>query len=164
MDNFRNILNKAKKFAKLELKTYIEEFEEKLTKFHTEKKEQEVTARNAQIHQQKIDSRENFNMDKNSEDYSKANNSDEADGEVIDTCNEETNTLSINGKSKTKPVPEASSSALSELTEPNQMDIEVQSPMVKTRGGQWSRIKKNNVKEERGDISITKKRVTRSRR
>jgi len=44
----------AKKFAKPELKLCIEEFEEKLTKFHMEKKEQEVTARNAQIHQQKI--------------------------------------------------------------------------------------------------------------
>ncbi|CAL5207628.1 unnamed protein product [Lathyrus oleraceus] len=164
MDNFRNILNKAKKFAKLELKTYIEEFEEKLTKFHTEKKEQEVTARNAQIHQQKIDSRENLNMDKNSEDYSKSNTSDEADGEVIDTCNKETNTLSINGKSKTKPQPEASSSVLSELIEPDQENIEVQSPMVKTRGAQRSRIKKNSVKEEKGDISITNQRVTRSRR
>ncbi|KAI5396595.1 condensin-1 complex subunit CAP-D2 [Lathyrus oleraceus] len=164
MDNFRNILNKGKKFAKLELKTYIEEFEEKLTKFHTEKKEQEVTARNAQIHQQKIDSRENLNMDKNSEDYSKSNTSDEADGEVIDTCNKETNTLSINGKSKTKPQPEASSSVLSELIEPDQENIEVQSPMVKTRGAQRSRIKKNSVKEEKGDISITNQRVTRSRR
>ncbi|KAL5067141.1 hypothetical protein RYX36_018028 [Vicia faba] len=173
MDNFRNILNKAKKFAKLELKTYIEEFEEKLTKFHMEKKEQEVTARNAQIHQQKIDSRENFNMDKDSEGYSKSNTSDEAVGEVVDPSIEETNTLSINGKpvpeasssaSITKPVPEVSSSALTELTEPNQLDIEVQSPMVKTRGAQRSRIKKNSVKEEKGDISITKKRVTRSRR
>lgn len=38
MDNFRNILNKAKKFSKLELKTYIEEFEDKLNKFHMENK------------------------------------------------------------------------------------------------------------------------------
>lgn len=67
--------NQAKKFAKLELKTYIEEFEDKLNKFHMEKKEQEVTARNAQIHQQKIDSREGFNVNKNSEDHSKSNTS-----------------------------------------------------------------------------------------
>jgi len=59
----------------LELKTYIEEFEDKLNKFHMEKKEQEVTARNAQIHQQKIDSREGFNVNKNSEDHSKSNTS-----------------------------------------------------------------------------------------
>ena len=44
----------SKKFAKPELKSCIEEFEDKLNKFHMEKKEQEVTARNAQIHQQKI--------------------------------------------------------------------------------------------------------------
>ncbi|MCI19872.1 condensin complex subunit 1-like, partial [Trifolium medium] len=75
MDNFKNILNKAKKFAKLDLKTYLEEFEDKLNKFHMEKKEQEVTARNAQIHQQKIDSRGSFNVDKNSEDHSKSNTS-----------------------------------------------------------------------------------------
>lgn len=72
-----HILNwiQAKKFAKLELKTYIEEFEDKLNKFHMEKKEQEVTARNAQIHQQKIDSREGFNVNNNSEDHSKSNTS-----------------------------------------------------------------------------------------
>jgi hypothetical protein len=63
--------------------------------------------------------------------------SDEADGEVIDTCTEEPNTLSINGfngKSKSKPVPETSSTALSELIEPDELENEVQSPMVKTRG------------------------------
>lgn len=59
---------------------------------------------------------------------------DEADGEVIDTYSEETNTLSINVKSESKPVPEACSSATSELIESDQVDIEVQSPMVKTRG------------------------------
>lgn len=65
--------NQAKKFAKLELKTCIEEFEDKLNKFHMEKKEQEITARNAQIHQQKIDSREGFNVDTNSDDKAKSN-------------------------------------------------------------------------------------------
>ncbi|XP_058107000.1 condensin-1 complex subunit CAP-D2 [Magnolia sinica] len=54
MDHFRNIINKAKKFAKPELKSIIEEFEEKLSKFHMERKEQEQTARNAQAHQQKV--------------------------------------------------------------------------------------------------------------
>lgn len=65
--------NQAKKFAKAELKTCIEEFEDKLNKFHMEKKEQEVTARNAQIHQQKISSREGFNVDAISEDHSESN-------------------------------------------------------------------------------------------
>lgn len=44
----------SKKFAKPELKLYVEEFEEKLNKTHKERKEQEVTARNAQVHQQRI--------------------------------------------------------------------------------------------------------------
>lgn len=37
-----------------------------------EKKEQEVTTRNAQIHQQKIGSREGFTMAKNSESHSES--------------------------------------------------------------------------------------------
>lgn len=58
-------LKQSKKFAKPELKLCIEEFEDKLNKFHLEKKEQEVTARNAQIHQQKIDSMEDFVVTRN---------------------------------------------------------------------------------------------------
>lgn len=49
-------MNQGKKFAKPEVKACLEEFEEKLSKIHMEKKEQEVTARNAQVHQQKINS------------------------------------------------------------------------------------------------------------
>lgn len=45
-----------------------------------------------------------------------------------------TNALSINGKSNSKPVPEAASSASSELIESDQVDIEVQSPQITTRG------------------------------
>lgn len=52
----------GKKFAKPELKVCIEEFEEKLNKFHMEKKEQEVTARNAEIHRQKVGNIEGFVM------------------------------------------------------------------------------------------------------
>lgn len=65
-------LNQGKKFAKLELKACIEEFEDKLIKFHTNKKEQEDTARNAQIHQQKIASREGFTVATYSEDQSES--------------------------------------------------------------------------------------------
>ena len=50
----------SKKFAKPELKSCIEEFEEKLNKFHMERKEQEVTARNALVHQQKVGSLESL--------------------------------------------------------------------------------------------------------
>lgn len=38
-------MKQGKKFAKPELKTCLEEFEEKLNKVHAEKKEQEVTAK-----------------------------------------------------------------------------------------------------------------------
>lgn len=55
--------NQSKKFAKPELKSCIEEFEEKLNKFHVERKEQEVTARNAQVHQQKVGSLESLMVD-----------------------------------------------------------------------------------------------------
>lgn len=58
-------LKQSKKFAKPELKLCIEEFEDKLNKFHLEKKEQEVTARNARIHQQKIDSMEDYVVTRN---------------------------------------------------------------------------------------------------
>ncbi|CAN1752636.1 Condensin-1 complex subunit CAP-D2 [Linum perenne] len=54
MEHFKTIVNKGKKFAKPEMKGCIEEFDEKLSKFHLEKKEQEATARNAQIHQEKV--------------------------------------------------------------------------------------------------------------
>ncbi|KAE9612484.1 putative condensin subunit 1/Condensin-2 complex subunit D3 [Lupinus albus] len=77
MDHFRNILNKGKKFAKLELKSCIEEFEDKLNKFHMEKKEQEVTTRNAQIHQQKFGSSEGFTVATNSEDLRESSTASE---------------------------------------------------------------------------------------
>ncbi|KAK7279107.1 hypothetical protein RJT34_24151 [Clitoria ternatea] len=157
MDHFRNILNKGKKFAKVELKSCIEEFEDKLNKFHESKKEQEVTALNAQIHQQKISSREGFTVATNSEDPSESNTA--PDGEVIDTCYEET-TLPSNGKSKSKPVSsEAHSDASSELTEADQGGIEIQSPLLKTRG-QRARTKKSNVKGEKGDnIRVTRRTI-----
>ncbi|KAG5051918.1 hypothetical protein JHK87_004116 [Glycine soja] len=133
MDHFRNILNKGKKFAKLELKACIEEFEDKLNKFHTDKKEQEVTARNAQIHQQKIGSREGFTVTINSEDHLSSNSSsDETEGEVIDAYTEEA-TMPLNERSESKLVSESHSGASSELTESDQgdietRDIEIQSP------------------------------------
>ncbi|RVW73521.1 putative LRR receptor-like serine/threonine-protein kinase [Vitis vinifera] len=55
----------------LELKSCIEEFE-KLDKFHMEQMEEEVTARNAHIHQQKVGSLECFMVAKSSaEEFSK---------------------------------------------------------------------------------------------
>ncbi|KAK6945185.1 LOW QUALITY PROTEIN: hypothetical protein RJ641_026287, partial [Dillenia turbinata] len=48
------VTNRAKKFAKPDLKSSLEEFGEKLNNFHIEKKDQDITARNAQDHQQRI--------------------------------------------------------------------------------------------------------------
>ena len=45
----------SKKFAKPELKSCIDEFEEKLNKSHMERKEQEEIANNAHKHHQKIE-------------------------------------------------------------------------------------------------------------
>ncbi|WMV19099.1 hypothetical protein MTR67_012484 [Solanum verrucosum] len=54
----------GKKFAKLALKSCIciEEFEEKLNKFDIERKEQELTAKNAQSHQQKVEKLESITV------------------------------------------------------------------------------------------------------
>lgn len=54
IEYFKSITNKAKKFAKPELKSSIEDFEEKLLKCHEERKEQERTMQNAMAHQQKV--------------------------------------------------------------------------------------------------------------
>jgi uncharacterized protein YcbK (DUF882 family) len=51
-----NSSKQCKKFAKPELKVCIEEFEEKVSKVHEEKKEQEATTRNAEAHKQRMSS------------------------------------------------------------------------------------------------------------
>jgi condensin complex subunit 1 len=52
--------NQCKKFAKSELKVCIEEFEEKFSKVHQEKKEQEETTKNAEAHRHRIGSPDEF--------------------------------------------------------------------------------------------------------
>jgi len=69
-------LNQGKKFAKPDLKSSVEEFEEKLNKFHLEKKEQEATARNAQAHRNKVGSLEGANVDGRNEENSAADTSE----------------------------------------------------------------------------------------
>lgn len=63
-----NVFNQGKKFAKPELRSCIEEFAEKLNKFHIERKEQELTAKNAQSHQQKVESLESIVVTETKED------------------------------------------------------------------------------------------------
>ncbi|KAK6124859.1 hypothetical protein DH2020_041393 [Rehmannia glutinosa] len=130
MENFRNIINKAKKFAKPELKSSIEEFEEKLNKFHNEKKEQVLTEKNAQAHQQKVGSLGNFMAPKKDVEESGESeiteDEEEADKSVDDT-------RSLGSKSKATKL-RTRSDASSEVTELEIDDDEVQSPLVNLRG------------------------------
>ncbi|XP_012434897.1 condensin-1 complex subunit CAP-D2 isoform X1 [Gossypium raimondii] len=165
MDHFRNIINKGKKFAKPELKVCIEEFEEKLNKFHMEKKEQEVTARNAEIHRQRVGNMEGFVMAGNNGEESAESDIAEgvSDSEVIDTP-VEGQTESSNDESTSKLVePEESSGACSEVTEQEE-ETEIQSQRVNKKGASRSRVKKSNMKDVKVTLSATTQRVTRLRK
>ncbi|KFK34945.1 hypothetical protein AALP_AA5G214200 [Arabis alpina] len=103
-ENFRSIINKGKKFAKPELKACIEEFEEKVNKFHLEKKEQEETARNAQVHIEKTKTMESLAVpskvkDEPVEEY----DDDEEDSEIVDPAMEEAGDNSIASESEEEP-------------------------------------------------------------
>ncbi|EPS70557.1 hypothetical protein M569_04199, partial [Genlisea aurea] len=56
VDHFRNIISKAKKFAKAEQKANMEEFELKINKHHEDRKEQTATEKNnvRRAHEQKM--------------------------------------------------------------------------------------------------------------
>ncbi|XP_048226068.1 condensin-1 complex subunit CAP-D2 isoform X3 [Ricinus communis] len=164
-DHFKSIINKAKKFAKPELKLCIEEFEEKLQKFHMEKKEQEVTARNAQIHRQKVENVERVVMARNEGEECEGSNINE-DGEVIDP--------SMEGISQSKNVvpdiklddSDGNSGISSELTETELGETEeVQSPRVtrKGTGTSRSRAKKSNTIDHKSGVSASTRRYTRSK-
>ncbi|XP_038718935.1 condensin complex subunit 1 isoform X2 [Tripterygium wilfordii] len=166
MDHFRNIINKSKKFAKPDLKVCIEEFEEKLDKFHMEKKEQEVTAKNAQIHQQKVGSvegvvaRNAVEADAES-DITEDETDDEEAGPSMENMSQSTNDVS---KSKPEESDECSGVS-SEVAEPG--DMEVQSPKVHMKGASKSRVKKSSTKNQMSggiSASTTTSRYTKSRK
>ncbi|XP_022158546.1 condensin complex subunit 1 [Momordica charantia] len=140
MEHFKSIVNKSKKFAKPELKLYIEEFEEKLNKTHMERKEQEVTARNAQVHQQRISNIEASSVS--------AKNGEDAPGSEI-TEDEDTESSegaeSMNGNSEPKFVDSEDSGASSELTESETSDTEIQSPQVENEGTSKSRARRSPI-------------------
>ncbi|KAA8518000.1 hypothetical protein F0562_015474 [Nyssa sinensis] len=161
MDHFRNIINKAKKFAKAELKSCIEEFEEKINKFHIEKKEQELTAKNAQVHQQKVDSVENFMVAKNDGEESAESEVDE-DGDVDPSM--EGMIQHLHDVTETKFIDsEENSHASSEVTESEAGD-EVHSPQVHLRGASKCGVKKSSMKDKKGDTSASTRRNTRSKK
>ncbi|KAL2456135.1 hypothetical protein Adt_46932 [Abeliophyllum distichum] len=160
MEHFKNIINKGKKLAKPELKSSIEEFEEKINKSHNERKEQELTAKNAQAHQQKIDSFGSFMATKNNVEGSGESEITE-DDEETDRSMEETRLLpskSKNAKSKTQ------SQASSEITDFEFDEEVVQSPLVHLRGASKSRLKKSSTKCQNTDTNTSTRRNTRSKR
>ncbi|XP_030515808.1 condensin-1 complex subunit CAP-D2 [Rhodamnia argentea] len=152
MDHFKSILSKGKKFAKPELKTCLEEFEEKLNKVHTEKKEQEVTARNARAHQEKMGSLETF-MSSCSSGVEGAEVDSTEEGEVINTSIEDTNG-SLSGHLNSNSESEESSGASSEVTESESGDMEIQSPKIVLRGSK-SRAREAKTRSETTNASAS---------
>ncbi|KAJ4701121.1 Condensin complex subunit 1 [Melia azedarach] len=159
MENFRNIINKSKKFAKPELKVCIEEFEDKLNKFHIEKKELEVTTRKAEFHQQKVGAMGSLVADRNAGEEGPESDISE-DGEVFDPS-AECMSQSINVSKSQFDGSEEHSCASSEVTETETGDIEVQSPIVNMEGTK-SRAKKSNLKDVNGVFSTSNRRNIRS--
>ncbi|XP_062112016.1 condensin-1 complex subunit CAP-D2 isoform X2 [Humulus lupulus] len=158
VDHFKAIVNKSKKFAKPELKSCIEEFEDKLKKFHMEKKEQELTARNAQIHHQKIGCMEEFSMTNNSE-GAESNAAEES--EVIDpSCDEVSRSINVETNSGHAESDEDSGTS-SKLKKSEPSEIEVQSPKVNTRADSKSKTKKSDLKAQKCN-NIAPTRRTRS--
>nr|CAB3455214.1 unnamed protein product [Digitaria exilis] len=83
MNHFRTVVSKCKKFAKPELKVCIEEFEDKLSKVHQEKKEQEATTKNAEAHRQRVGSLDEFLASKEVA-HSSGHSVEEETSEVVD--------------------------------------------------------------------------------
>ncbi|MCD7446306.1 hypothetical protein HAX54_000116 [Datura stramonium] len=160
MDNFRTIINKGKKFAKPELKSCIEEFEEKLNKFHIERKEQELTAKNAQSHQQKVESLESITVTKKEEEIDESEITEES--EVTDPSMEVQTECSPSEPGCAEL--EANSHASSGVTDSAVDENEVQSPISRTRGATRSRAKNSSKNVQNLDTSNSTRRITRSRR
>ncbi|XP_047949782.1 condensin-1 complex subunit CAP-D2 [Salvia hispanica] len=159
MEHFRNIINKGKKFAKPEQKAIIEEFEEKIDKYHNEKKEQVITEKNAQVHQQKVSNIESYVA--NQKEAEESGESEITEDEVETSNSEEAEVL----HSKSKPTrSRMRSEASSEMTELELEDDEVQSPFIPLRGASKSTIKKSSIKSENIYTETSAKRNTRSKR
>ncbi|XP_042509695.1 condensin complex subunit 1 [Macadamia integrifolia] len=162
MEHFKNIISKGKKFAKPELKSCVEEFEEKLNKFHLERKEQEMTARNAQVHQQKVGCLEGLIVGKdNAERDAEDDGSQDGEGsEIADRSKEEGSTQTSENDSEEKATEsEGNSGAFSEVIESETGDMEVTSPKISRRGASRSKAKSGEVvmKDRKGDSTVRRK-------
>ncbi|ERN16221.1 hypothetical protein AMTRI_Chr01g129540 [Amborella trichopoda] len=132
VEHFRNIISKAKKFSKPELRSCIEEFEEKLNMFHMEKKEQEMTTKNALFHQQKLEKFGNHTA--RSEGFQgeeEEENASRGTGEVIDPHEEMI--PSIRKSEVGNKELEESSNISSEMECSETGNLEFQSPQVSQR-------------------------------
>ncbi|XP_021746972.1 condensin complex subunit 1 isoform X1 [Chenopodium quinoa] len=117
MGHFRSIINKGKKFAKPELKSSIDEFEEKLNKFHLEKKEQEVTARNAKAHKDRIDNFESFTVASKAKQENEDASVTEVDGTDDEIIDPSTGPYSNDVTTNTDGLEEVCSTAANEATD-----------------------------------------------
>ncbi|XP_027065587.2 condensin-1 complex subunit CAP-D2 [Coffea arabica] len=154
MDHFRSIINKGKKFAKPELKTYIEEFEDKINKLHIEKKDQELTTQNARAHKQKVENMGILVVPKKEEESGESATTE--DGEVTDPSTEFSHSYSKFVKSN--------GNSSSEMTEMERDEDEVQSPYRNPRGATKSRSKKSSIKSRIVDSHASTRRNIKSKR
>ncbi|KAL3534564.1 hypothetical protein ACH5RR_003025 [Cinchona calisaya] len=155
MDHFRSIVNKGKKFAKPELKSCIEEFEDKINKLHIEKKDQELTAQNAQAHKQRVESLGSFVVPKKEGEES-GDSAVGDDGEVTDPSTE---------ISHSKPnFVESNASSSSDVTELELDEDEVQSPYKDRRGVNKSMPKKSSTKSRIVNSHASTRRNIKSKR
>lgn len=132
VDYFRIIISKCKKFAKPELKACIEEFEEKLNKINMERKEQETTARNAQVHQQKLGTLEVFmtNSKGVAENGANVTSAEDGSSEVVNPINEGENVISGVSFSQVNDT-QSEESCMSSIMEKSEADTtEFQSPSM----------------------------------
>ncbi|KAM0947830.1 putative armadillo-like helical, condensin complex subunit 1 [Dioscorea sansibarensis] len=136
VDHFKNIISKSKKFAKPELKSCIDEFEEKLNKSHMERKEQEEIANNAHKHHQKIEILDHKDINERS--------IEDGTGEVINPAEEAASNTTEAIQPDANGMNSEESCVCSILTECDDEDAEFQSP--KASHGGISKVKPRRVR------------------
>ncbi|KAL7097778.1 hypothetical protein ACP275_10G163900 [Erythranthe tilingii] len=167
MDNFRNIINKGKKFAKPEVKSSIEEFEERINKLHNEKKEQVLTEKNAQAHQEKVDNFESLiatkkDGDESGESEITEDEEEEEEEEEFDNPVEDSEILRSKSRGKKSRARSDGSSEVTELESGD--DEEVESSSVHLRDASKYRTKRSRTRSRNVCPDSSVRRTTRSNR
>ncbi|BAF22440.1 condensin-1 complex subunit CAP-D2 isoform X2 [Oryza sativa Japonica Group] len=163
MNHFRTVIAKCKKFAKPDLKVCIEEFDEKLSKVHQEKKEQEATTRNAEAHKQRIGSLDKLMVTKRTgKDKGKSAEVAEETSEVVDPSTESNSEDKENMPECSDNICSEKSHTSSTFTESDGDSTEVQSARTSCKGVSRSRINKMREPEDSED-SAPMRRVSRRR-